>query len=209
MRRFTCWHAPVVPVHVRTICKERVAQETVGQEKLGIGWLFGLWFFWDYLRYGDSQVEKLTANEGAEVSVVFVVQVLVERHHQLVPFLLSVLDHFAGGVLGKMFHQAALKGEPESAGQEEEDGLPHQAERDPLVERVEHLVAVLVQVALPGAAALEVVGNVEGAVHPAVVLQRLPAHSPSRQVALDWVSEELVESRRHREDQEQRACILQ
>ena len=165
--------------------------------------------FWDYLRYGDSQVEKLTANEGAEVSVVFVVQVLVERHHQLVPFLLSVLDHFARGILGKMFHQAALKGEPESAGQEEEDGLPHQAERDPLVERVEHLVSVLVQVALPGAAALEVVGNVEGAVHPAVVLQRLPAHSPSWQVALDWVSEELVESRRGREDQEQRACVLQ
>ena len=166
-------------------------------------------FFWDYLRYGDSQVKKLTADEGAEVSVVFVVQVLVERHYQLVPFLLSVLDHFARGVLGKMFHQAALKGEPESAGQEEEDGLPHQAERDPLVERVEHLVSVLVKVTLPGAAALEALGNVEGAVHPAVVLQRLHAHSPSWQVALDWVSKELVESRRHREDQEQGACVLQ
>ena len=132
----------------------------------------------------------------------------VEGQEQLVPFLLRVFDHFARGVFGQVLHEAALQGEPEGAWQIEENGLPNQAEGDPLVERVEHLVTKLVQVSFPGAAALEVVGYVEAAVHPAVVLQGVTAHPPARQVALDWVSKELVETSHGREDKQQHACVL-
>ena len=70
----------------------------------------------------------------------------------------------------------------------------------PLVERVEHLVAKVVQLPSPRAAALEVVGYVEAAVHPAVVLQSVRAYSTARQVALDWVSKELVQTSHRREN---------
>ena len=132
----------------------------------------------------------------------------VEGQEQLVPFLLRVFDHFARGVFGQVLHEAALQGEPEGAWQIEENGLPNQAEGDPLVERVEHLVTELVQVSFPGATALEVVGYVEAAVHPAVVLQGVTADPPARQVALDWVSKELVETSHGREDKKQHACVL-
>ena len=87
--------------------------------------------------------------------------------------------------------------------------MTNKAKGNPLVKGVEHLVPKIVRPPFSGTAALEVVGYVKAAVHPAVVLQGVPAHAATGQVALDWVSKELVESRRHREDQEQGACVLQ
>ena len=133
----------------------------------------------------------------------------VEGQEQLVPFLLRVFDHFARGVFGQVLHEAPLQGEPEGAWQIEENGLPNQAEGDPLVERVEHLVPKIIHPPFSGTAALEVFGYVKAAVHPAVVLQGLPAHAATGQVALDWVAEELVEAGHGGEDKEQHAGVLE
>ena len=161
-----------------------------------------------HLKYGYSQIEKLAAYEAVEVSVIFVVQMPVEGQDQFVPLLLRIFDHFSRGIFGQVLHQTSLQCEPQGAREIKEKGLPKEAEGDPLVKRVEHLVTKLVQVSFPGAASLEVVGYVEAAVHPAVVLQGVTAHSSTRQVALDWVSKELVETSHGREDKKQHACVL-
>ena len=134
---------------------------------------------------------------------------LVERQDQLVPLLLCVLDHFPRGVSCQVLHQPTLQGEPEGAGQIEEESLTNKAKGNPLVKGVEHLVPKIVHPSFSGAAALEVLGYVEAAVHPAVVLQSVPAHPATGQVALDWVAEELVEAGHGGEDKEQHAGVLE
>ena len=162
-----------------------------------------------HLKYGYSQIEKLAAYEAVEVSVIFVVQMPVEGQDQFVPLLLRVFDHFSRGIFGQVLHQTSLEGEPQGAREIKEKGLPKEAEGDPLVKRVEHLVAKIVQDSLPRAAALEVVWYVEAAVHPAVVLQGVTAHAAAGQIALDWISKELVETGHDRKDKKQHACVLQ
>ena len=83
--------------------------------------------------------------------------------------------------------------------------LEDQEYGDPLVVRV---VDGRVGARAARAVALKVLGDVEGAVHPAVVLQGVTADPPARQVALDWVSKELVETSHGREDKKQHACVL-
>ena len=71
----------------------------------------------------------------------------------------------------------------------EKPHLAHEAEGDPLVVGVVHDVLAL---AAARALALELLGDVEGGVHPAVGLQRALADSAAREVALYGLPEELV-----------------
>ena len=60
--------------------------------------------------------------------------------HQGVALLLHVLHHLGPALLaGQVLHEAALQGEPDSTRGVEEQGLPDQAEGNPLVEGVEDL----------------------------------------------------------------------
>ena len=70
------------------------------------------------------------------------------------------------------------------------------------------LAAVFVR-RLGGSTKLASYGGVLAAVHPAVVLQGVPAHAATGQVALDWVAEELLESGHGGEDKEQHAGVLE
>ena len=83
-----------------------------------------LFFF--HLAGKYDKVEELTANEGLEISVVLVVQVLVEGGQQVVLLLLGILYHLATSVLGKVLHEASLQGDPESSRKIEDQGLAHQ-----------------------------------------------------------------------------------
>ena len=124
-----------------------------------------------YLADQDDQIEDLAADESLEISVVLVVQVLVEGVQQLPTLLLGVLDHLAASVLGQVLHQPPLQGDPEGSWKVEDESLTDQAERDPLVEGVEHVSTETFDSPMPGTAALELWGNVEAAVHPAVAFQ--------------------------------------
>ena len=119
-----------------------------------------------------DQVEDLTAYECLEVSVVLVVQVLVEGGQQLILLLLRILHHLASCILGQVLHQPAFQGNPEGSGKVEDDSLTDQAEGDPLVEGVEHVPSKLFILTMPCTASFKLWGYVEAAVHPAVAFQR-------------------------------------
>ena len=69
-------------------------------------------------------------------------QVSVEGGDEIISLLLGVFHHLTGGILGQVLHQPALQGEPQGPGSKEQDGLTNQAEGDPLVEGVEHLITI-------------------------------------------------------------------
>ena len=59
---------------------------------------------------------------------------------QGVNLLLHLLNHLGPALrTGQMLHEAALEGKPDGSRAVEEQGLPDQAEGNPLVEGVEHL----------------------------------------------------------------------
>ena len=177
----------------------------------------------------DDQVEDLAADECLEISVVLVVQVLVEGGQQLIPLLLRVLHHLASCVLGQVLHQPALQGDPEGSGKEEDDGLTDQAEGDPLVEGVEHLSSRIFDTTMPCTTAFKLWGYVEAAVHPTEAFQGACTHLqtqknvhansssgmkykmglPLQQAGrTDGVSKKLVGRHKERRDQQKTACVL-
>ena len=81
-------------------------------------------------------------------------QMSVEGGDEIIPLLLCVFDHLACGILGQVLHKPALQGDPEGSGSKKQDGLADQAEGDPLVEGVKHLVAILVLLGFAGTTSL-------------------------------------------------------
>jgi len=187
------WGSPEVHVDVHPVREEGAPKESIGCQ---------------HLADQDDQIEDLAADECLKISVVLVVQVLVEGGQQLIPLLLRVLHHLASCVLGQVLHQPALQGDPEGSGKEEDDGLTDQAEGDPLVEGVEHVSSRIFATTMPRTTAFKLWGYVEAAVHPTEAFQGACTHPSSREVALDGVSKKLVGRHKERRDQQKTACVL-